>query len=151
LTSDADLVVSRTCGHELHLKLVYEGAHDGRASAGLPHRFRSRAGERDIVAALGRSDAAWPTSLADALARIPAVEWRRINSAPSCRAESTHDSGRSLPLADHVSDWNSIAATLRSPDHPAYLTSWLLAPALMSLDNAGAFMDDMRAIELMGF
>ncbi|HKV06356.1 MAG TPA: twin-arginine translocation signal domain-containing protein [Candidatus Acidoferrales bacterium] len=102
LTSDSDFVVARACGRELGLQVIYEGAHDGRASNGnLSHAVRSTAGSREIVAALAFPGAAWAESLAAALCRIPLTDRSRNPSA-------------------------SRIVTPRSRNHPGYLASWLL-------------------------
>jgi hypothetical protein len=101
LTTDSDFVVSRACGRELGLGLVYEGAHDSRGSNDVTHRLRSTAYQREIVAALGGAGASWAENLAQSLLRLPSHRSAAIFGAP-------------------VS-----LKTPRSPDHPGYLTSWL--------------------------
>jgi hypothetical protein len=101
LTTDSDFVVSRACGRELGLRLVYEGAHDGRGSSNVMHRLRSTAYQREIVVALGNDGASWAESIAQSLLRQPSHDSTAIFGAP-------------------VS-----LKTPRSSDHPGYLTSWL--------------------------
>ena len=104
LTVHSDLVVSQSCGGELHLKLLYEGSHDCRASDALAHRFRVRGNDNEIAAALLHSDADWARPLAHALGR---GAW--------------NDGGvRSVSSAIHTS---------RSGDHPGFLSSWVLGVA----------------------
>jgi hypothetical protein len=102
LTTDSDFVVSRACGRELGLRLVYEGAHDGRRLSNVTHRLRSTAYQREIAAALGSDGASWVETLAQSLLRLPSHDSAAIFGAP-------------------VS-----LQTPRSSDHPGYLTSWLL-------------------------
>jgi hypothetical protein len=102
LTTDSDFVVSRACGRELGLRLVYEGAHDSRGSNDVTHRLRSTAYEREIVAALGSDRASWAEALAQSLLRLPSNDSAAIFRAPMS------------------------LKTPRSSDHPGYLTSWLL-------------------------
>ncbi len=78
LTTDSDCVVSRACGRELGLGLVYEGAHDSRGSSDVMHRLRSTAYQREIVAALGGDGAPWAVSLAQSLLRAPPTIVRRF-------------------------------------------------------------------------
>lgn len=101
LTTDSDFVVSRACGRELGLRLVYEGAHDSRGSMNITHRLRSTAYQREIAAALGSDGASWAETLAQSLLRLPSHGSAAVFSAP-------------------VS-----LKTPRSSDHPGYLTSWL--------------------------
>ena len=101
LTTDSDFVVSRACGRELGLNLVYEGAHDSRGSNDIMHRLRSTAYQREIAATLGRDRASWTETLGQSLLRLPSHEGAAILSVP-------------------VS-----VKTPRSFDHPGYLTSWL--------------------------
>lgn len=102
LTTDSDFVVSRGCGRELGLELMYEGRHDARESTRVVHRLTSGEGDaRNIAAALSGSHAYWAESLASAVGRIV------------CRKA--------------VGD-RTIAAVTKpcSDDHPGYLASWLL-------------------------
>ena len=101
LTTDSDFVVSRVCGRELGLRLVYEGGHDSRRSSNVAHRLRGAADQREIVATLGSGGTSWPETLAQALLRMPSHDVAAIFCAP-------------------VS-----LKTSRSSDHPGYLTSWL--------------------------
>jgi hypothetical protein len=101
LTTDCDFVVSRICGRELGLSVVYEGAHDSRGSSDVTHRLRSTPYQRKIVAALGRDGSSWAEALAQSLLRLPSPDSAAIFCAP-------------------VS-----LKTPRSSDHPGYLTSWL--------------------------
>jgi hypothetical protein len=101
LTTDSDFVVSRACGKELGLGLVYEGAHDSRGSSNLTHRLRSVAYQREIATAIGGDGASWAEALAQLLLRLPSCHSAAIFGAP---------------------------VSLKSPrssDHPGYLTSWL--------------------------
>ena len=102
LTTDSDFVVSRACGREHGLRLVYEGAHDSRGATEVMHRLRSAADQREIVAALGGDGASWAETVAQSLLRLP-----------------SH--GSAAILRSPVS-----LKTPRSSDHPGYLTSWLL-------------------------
>lgn len=101
-TTDSDFVVSRGCGRELGLELMYEGRHDARESTRVVHRLTSGEGDaRNIAAALSDSHAYWAESLASTLGRI------------ACRKAG--------------GDWTIAAVTkLRSDDHRGYLASWLL-------------------------
>ncbi|HEV3483278.1 MAG TPA: hypothetical protein VGR97_13235 [Candidatus Acidoferrales bacterium] len=101
LTTDSDFVVSRACGRELGLRLVYEGAHDSRGSNEVTHRLRSTAYQREIVADLGTDRASWAEMLAQSLLRLPSHDSAAIFCAPV------------------------LLKTPRSSDHPGYLTSWL--------------------------
>jgi hypothetical protein len=153
LTTEADRHVSLVCGRELTLALLYEGVHDSRRAPGhapnrvttVAHRLRAVSNEAEIAAALSTSrelaspslsrlaaasppslalpaisasqaataspaSPSWPASLADALAHVaPATAATRISPSASILA----------PVS---------ALTPRSPDHPGYLTSWLLGP-----------------------
>jgi hypothetical protein len=105
LTTYADFSVSQGCGRELSLVTLYEGAHDARASrSALIHRIRVRGDESEIAAAFTNSALPWPETFANALCRLPAP------SASALRSIAT-------------------ATTPRSPNHPGYLASWLLAAA----------------------
>jgi hypothetical protein len=102
LTTDSDFVVSRGCGRELGLEMIFEGAHDCRESTRAVHRLASRAGDaREIAATLGVPSLYWAESLAVALQGI-----------------SRRNTVRGLTTAE--------LTTLRSGDHPGYLASWLL-------------------------
>lgn len=101
LTTDSDFVVSRACGRELGLGLVYEGAHDSRGSSNVTHRLRRTAYELEMVHALDSGGAFWAEALAQSLLRLP-----------------SHDGAAILSVLVSVK-------TARSFDHPGYLTSWL--------------------------
>jgi hypothetical protein len=101
LTTDSDFVVSRVCGRELGLRLVYEGAHDSRGSSDVAHRLRTTAYQREIAAALGSDGASWAETLAQSLLRMP-----------------SHDSAAIFCASVSLK-------TPRSSDYPGYLTSWL--------------------------
>ncbi len=104
LTTYADFSVSQGCGRELSLVTLYEGAHDARASmSALTHRVRVRGDESEIAAAFTSSSLPWPESLANALCRLPTARTSALRSIAT-------------------------ATTQRSPNHPGYLASWLLAP-----------------------
>ncbi|HXX17860.1 MAG TPA: twin-arginine translocation signal domain-containing protein [Candidatus Acidoferrum sp.] len=107
MTTDADLLVSRGCGREMNMRMVYEGSHDCRTSDHLKHRLRGSGIEREVYAALLRADAPWAEAIATALQRPPAAE--QIVQALA-----------GLP----------IVTTPQSADHPGYLSSWLQAPAI---------------------
>lgn len=104
LTTYADFSVSQSCGRELALATLYEGAHDARRSrTNLTHRLRATGDGREIAAAFTSPASPWAESLANALCGVPA----------------TSDSAlRNL----------STATTPRSAGHPGYLASWLLGP-----------------------
>src|SRR4029077_12563425 len=70
LTTDSDFVVSRICGRELGLSVVYEGAHDSRGSSDVTHRLHNTRYQREIVAPF-HSGASWAESLAQSLLRLP--------------------------------------------------------------------------------
>jgi hypothetical protein len=106
LTTDSDFVVFRSCGRELSLSTIHEGAHDGRRSEQLTHRLRARDAAGQISADVLRSDAPWPESLAGALRRIQSSDWLRNRGDPAERTAVT---------------------PFYSADHPGYLTSWLLS------------------------
>jgi hypothetical protein len=106
LTTYADFSASQACGRELNLAPLYDGEHDGRRSrTHLAHRLRISSNDREIAAAC--ADASWATQLADALSRLPATAGAEQTIANSHLATAT---------------------TPRSPGHPGYLNSWLLAP-----------------------
>lgn len=102
LTADSDFVVSRACGRELGLRLIYEGAHDSRGANGVTHRLRSTAYPREIAAAFDSAGAAWAETLAQSLFGGP-----------------THDGAA-------IFGATVLLKTSCSSDHPGYLTSWLL-------------------------
>ncbi len=103
LTTYADFTVSQSCGRELNLATIYEGAHDARRSrSNLTHRLRVSGDAPDIAAAIARPDAPWVESLANALCRIPAANDLAVRNT-------------------------STVSTPRSRNHPGYLNSWLLA------------------------
>ena len=102
-TTDSDLTVSRECGRELGLRLVYEGSHDSRASNRLTHRLRGTGAEKEVYAALLRDDIAWPEAIANALGRQPLA----------------------ARLANVIAG-APVIATSHFATHPAYITSWLL-------------------------
>ena len=102
-TTDSDLTVSRECGRELGLRLVYEGSHDSRASNRLTHRLRGTGAEKEVYAALLRDDIAWPEAIANALACQPLA----------------------ARLANVIAG-APVIATSHFATHPAYITSWLL-------------------------
>jgi len=102
-TTDSDLTVSRECGRELGLRLVYEGSHDSRASNRLTHRLRGTGAEKEVYAALLRDDIAWPEAIANALGHQPLA----------------------ARLANVIAG-APVIATSNFATHPAYLTSWLL-------------------------
>lgn len=103
MTTDSDLTVSRMCGREEGLKLIYEGSHDCRTSNRLVHRLVGNGVEREVYAALLGDKTPWPHAIADALSR-PLLAARFMNPA----------AGRPVITRPH-----SIA-------HPGYLASWLL-------------------------
>jgi hypothetical protein len=104
LTTYADFSVSQSCGRELNLATLYEGAHDARRSrTDLTHRLRVTGDESEIAAALTNSVLPWAESLANALSRLPAARDASLRNI-------------------------STATTRRSAGHPGYLTSWLLGP-----------------------
>ncbi len=104
LTTDSDFVVSRDCGRELNLRMLYEGSHDSRSSERLTHRLRGD--HQDVIrAALLRSDVPWAESLANTLGRLP--------------------SNDNLLNGSAVTETTTVA-TPRFANHPGYLTSWLL-------------------------
>ena len=102
LTCDSDSVVSRICGRELGLGATYEGAHDCRGTDSLAHRLRGGVYQREIAAALRGDGACWAELLAEALVGGHSHDKFSIFSG-------------SVPVK-----------TARSPEHPGYLTSWLL-------------------------
>lgn len=104
----ADFTVCAFCGREQNLTLLFQGAHDARNAPPLLHRLRAPDADRQIAAALYRSQTSWPESLANALLRIPTR-------------------GESASLLDFTAI--SSAAPSLSSGHPGYLASWLLAPA----------------------
>src|SRR6516162_1451817 len=103
MTTDSDLTVSRVCGKEEGLKLIYEGSHDCRTSNRLVHRLVGNGVEREVYAALLGDKTPWPHAIADALSR-PLLAARFMNAV----------AGRPVITRPH-----SIA-------HPVYLASWLL-------------------------
>jgi hypothetical protein len=104
LTTYADFSVSQACGRELNLAARYEGAHDGRRlKTNLKHRIGAAGDVSEICGAFSGADVLWPESVANALTRLPET--------------------RDLAIRNLAT-----ATTPRSPDHPGYLASWLLAP-----------------------
>ncbi len=117
LTTYADFSVSQSCGRELSLATLYEGAHDARrSSTNLTHRLRVTGDESEIAAALTDSVLPWAESLANVL----------------CRAAR----GASPTTRDSALRNIATVTTLRSRNHPGYLTSWLLVPRQMSFVGA---------------
>jgi hypothetical protein len=103
LTTYADFSISQACGRELNLAALYEGAHDGRRlKTNLKHRIRAAGDISEICEAFSGADVPWPESVANALTRLPET--------------------RDLAIRNLAA-----ATTPRSPDHPGYLASWLLA------------------------
>jgi hypothetical protein len=113
-TTHSDLGVSQSCGRELQLKMLYQGAHDCRASSSLTHRLRGRVDQQIMAAAFTGGNASWPRRLARILCHIPGPD--------SGSTASPDDS------ADRATWEETSVTTSRSGDHPGYLTSWLLAP-----------------------
>lgn len=106
LTTYADFSISQACGRELNLATLYEGAHDGRRSkTSLTHRLRAAGEVSEFCLRFGAAGARWPESLANALCRLPATRDLAIRTVAT-------------------------ATTVRSRNHPGYLTSWLLVPKL---------------------
>ncbi len=123
LMTYSDSGVSQSCGRELHLKTVYEGAHDCRCSENLSHRLRSGAEAHEIAAAFVGGNARWPQYLACGLCDFSRSDLRGVASLNDFAC-----GGASNPVA-----WaEAFAKTSRSDDHPGYLTSWLLAPDVRS-------------------
>jgi len=109
LTTYADFSVSQACGRELNLATLYEGAHDARRSrTNLTHRLRVTGDESEIAAALTNSTLPWAESLANVLCR----------AAPGASPATRDSALRNI----------ATVTTLRSPNHPGYLASWLLGP-----------------------
>jgi hypothetical protein len=103
LTTYADFTVAQSCGRELSLASIYEGTHDARRSRLLvTHRVVVAADATEIAMAFAATGATWSENLAKSLNRFAPP-----NPSPR-RAKFS-------------------ATTERSPGHPGYLTSWLLA------------------------
>jgi hypothetical protein len=109
-TTVSDFDVSRSCGRELGLKLIYRGSHDSRASANITHRLRTDEDAGEIARAFAGGDPRWAENLARVLFRLGAPGPREMVVDPTQRAR----------LFETESP--------RPVDHPGYLVSWLLAP-----------------------
>jgi hypothetical protein len=112
LTTHSDFGVSQSCGRELDLKMLYQGAHDCRASSSLTHRLRGRVDQRILAAAFTGGNASWPRRLA----RILGPDSGSTASPNEFAARATWE--------------ETTVTTSRSSDHPGYLMSWLLAPEI---------------------
>jgi hypothetical protein len=124
-TTDSDFGVSQSCGKELNLKLVYEGAHDCRASAIVTHRLRSGADIREVATVFTEGKACWPQRLARIVCVVPRAGSRIFSSMNEFTDRVTRND-----VANRAK-WAAAAVKMpRSSDHPGYLMSWLLAPEI---------------------
>jgi hypothetical protein len=77
LTPQSDLALLQGCAAELRLKLLYEGLHDRRRTAGLVHSVRARGALANAaVRGLCSAQTEWPGALAQVLTRAASRgEW----------------------------------------------------------------------------
>jgi hypothetical protein len=101
LSTDADLLVARSCAREAGFLPIFEGRHDARGSERVAHFLRMR-GAAHLFDGTMPSGGLRIGELALAVARLP---WNA------------------------GADWIGVETEgPKSQDHPGYLTSWLFAP-----------------------
>ncbi|HXX71460.1 MAG TPA: hypothetical protein VEI55_04145 [Candidatus Acidoferrum sp.] len=111
MTPDSDWVVSRTCGREQGLEAAYEGSHDCRASDQLLHRLLGGSARREVCAELWCGRSPWAESVASGLVHF--------------------SSQNGIWVTSDVAVATDVVVTQSSPDHPGYLTTWLLRRATL--------------------
>jgi hypothetical protein len=124
-TTYSDFSVSQSCGRELNLKLLYEGAHDCRASVNLTHRLPGGDEARDLASAFAEGDGRWPEHLAWVLCDTRHLYSRSIADANGFPNNRTTDYSLNRPSRAEL-----LVKMPRSGDHPGYLMSWLLVPGI---------------------
>jgi hypothetical protein len=99
MTTASERMIAASQGREMGLRALFEGAHDGRASEGVAHRYRLRGAPASLIELTGSREPPSPGRLAKML---------------------THIQG-------NPQDWHELACLgPKRDDHPGYLTSWLI-------------------------
>jgi hypothetical protein len=107
-TSYADLLVARYCGRELGQRLIFEGSHDARGGDEVRHRYR--------LIGVGPLSELW---------RVPPKDHRELAAALARIGQRSATSSRIERQSVEASSLIETSGPKR-PDHPGFLTSWLL-------------------------
>jgi|SRR6516225_7895038 len=99
MATASERMIAISCGREMGLRPLFEGAHDGRASEGVAHSYRLQGAPASLIELTGSREPPSPGRLAEMLSHIQGDP------------QDCHEFARLGPKRN---------------DHPGYLTSWLV-------------------------